>query len=132
MLKEGIKGSREIVVTEELTAKKMGSGMLDVYATPAMIALMENTAYESIASELDEGCQTVGTSLQVKHVAASPIGMKITCETEVIKVDGRCVTFSVKAYDEAGLIGEGEHERVIVLAEKFQQKTNGKLFIKCD
>lgn len=127
MLEVGIKGKKEIIVTEEKTAKTMGSGTLDVFATPAMIALMENTAYESIAGELEEGSGTVGTELRVKHVAATPVGMKITCETELIAIDGRALTFSVKAYDEMGLIGEGEHERFVILEEKFQSKANAKL-----
>lgn len=127
MLEEGIKGTKEIMVTNENTAKTMGSGTLDVFATPAMIALMENTAYESVASELEEGSGTVGTALNVKHVAATPVGMKVTCETELIKVDGRALTFSVKAFDEKGLIGEGEHERFIVFNEKFQAKADAKL-----
>ena len=126
MLEAGIKGTKEIMVTNENTAKTMGSGTLDVFATPAMIALMENTAYESVASELEEGSGTVGTALNVKHVAATPVGMKVTCETELIKVDGRALTFSVKAFDEKGLIGEGEHERFIVFNEKFQEKANQK------
>ena len=127
MLEAGIKGTKEIMVTNENTAKTMGSGTLDVFATPAMIALMENTAYESVASELEEGSGTVGTALNVKHVAATPVGMKVTCETERIKVDGRALTFSVKAFDEKGLIGEGEHERFIVFNEKFQAKADAKL-----
>ena len=98
-----------------------------IFATPAMIALMENTAFESVADLLDPGCGTVGTALNVKHVSATPVGMKVTCETELIKVDGRALTFSVKAYDEAGLIGEGEHERFIIFEEKFQKKANDKL-----
>ena len=126
MLETGIKGKKEIIVTEDKTAKAMGSGTLDVFATPAMIALMENTAYESVAAGLEPGSGTVGTALNVKHVSASPVGMKITCETELIKVDGRALTFSVKAYDEAGLIGEGEHERFIIFEEKFQKKANEK------
>ena len=105
MLKEGVKGTQEIMVTEENTAKVMGSGALDVFATPAMIALMEKTAWESVQPYLEEGSGTVGTLMNVKHVAASPVGMKITCETELTKVDGRALTFSVKAFDEAGLIG---------------------------
>ena len=113
MLKEGVKGTQEIMVTEENTAKVMGSGALDVFATPAMIALMEKTAWESVQPYLEEG--------------ASPVGMKITCETELTKVDGRALTFSVKAFDEAGLIGEGEHERFIVYNEKFQAKADAKL-----
>lgn len=127
MLEAGIKGTKEIMVTNGNTAKTMGSGTLDVFATPAMIALMENTAYESVASELEEGSGTVGTALNVKHVAATPVGMKVTCETELIKVDGRALTFSVKAFDEKGLIGEGEHERFIVFNEKFQAKADAKL-----
>lgn len=127
MLEAGIKGTKEIMVTNENTAKTMGSGTLDVFATPAMIALMENTAYESVATELEEGSGTVGTALNVKHVAATPVGMKVTCETELIKVDGRALTFSVKAFDEKGLIGEGEHERFIVFNEKFQAKADAKL-----
>lgn len=127
MLEVGIKGTKEIMVTNENTAKTMGSGTLDVFATPAMIALMENTAYESVASELEEGSGTVGTALNVKHVAATPVGMKVTCETELIKVDGRALTFSVKAFDEKGLIGEGEHERFIVFNDKFQAKADAKL-----
>lgn len=127
MLEAGIKGTKEIMVTNENIAKTMGSGTLDVFATPAMIALMENTAYESVASELEEGSGTVGIALNVKHVAATPVGMKVTCETELIKVDGRALTFSVKAFDEKGLIGEGEHERFIVFNEKFQAKADAKL-----
>jgi predicted thioesterase len=127
MLEAGIKGKKEITVTQELTAKAMNSGALDVFATPAMIALMENTAFLSVAAELEPGSGTVGTALNVKHVSATPVGMKVTCETELVKVDGRALTFSVKAYDEAGLIGEGEHERFIIFEEKFQAKADAKL-----
>ena len=130
MLKEGIKGTQEVVVSEENTAKTMGSGALDVFATPAMIALMEKTAWESVQPYLEEGSGTVGTLMNVKHVAASPVGMKITCETELVKVDGRALTFTVKAFDEAGLIGEGEHERFVVFNDKFQAKADAKLQIK--
>jgi predicted thioesterase len=126
MLEAGIKGTREVMVTEANTAKAMGSGALEVFATPSMIALMEQTAWESVQSQLEDGSGTVGTSLQVKHVAATPVGMKVTCESELIKVDGRALTFSVKAYDETGLIGEGEHERFIVFNDKFQAKADAK------
>jgi predicted thioesterase len=125
-LEVGIKGKQEVTVSESNSAKTMGSGTLDVFATPAMIALMEKTSWESVQPNLDEGSGTVGTSLNVKHVAATPLGMKVTCESELIKVDGRALTFSVKAYDEAGLIGEGEHERFIVFNDKFQAKANAK------
>lgn len=127
MIKEGIKGTGEVVVTEALTAKIMGSGELDVYATPAMIALMEKTAYQSVSPELENGKGTVGTLMNVQHLAASPIGMKIFCETELIKVDGRRLVFSVSASDEKGLIGKGIHERFIVNNVKFQSKADAKL-----
>ena len=126
MLETGSKGHKELMVTPDKTAKAMGSGALDVFATPCMIALMENTAFESVQAELEEGCGTVGTALNVKHVAATPVGMKVTCDTELIKVDGRALTFLVKAYDACGLIGEGEHERFIISEEKFQAKTDAK------
>ncbi len=126
MLETGIKGKKELVVSQENTAKTMGSGTMDVFATPAMIALMENTAYTSVEKELETGSGTVGTALNVKHVAATPVGMKVTCETELIKINGRALTFSVKAYDECGLIGEGEHERFIVFEDKFQAKADAK------
>lgn len=126
MLKEGVKGTQEIMVTEENTAKVMGSGALDVFATPAMIALMEKTAWTSVADELDEGCGTVGISLNVAHSAPTPLGMKVTCESELTGIDGRKLIFYVKAYDEKGVIGEGTHERFIIQNEKFQKKANMK------
>lgn len=127
MLAKGIVGTGETIVTEEKTARVMGSGELDVYATPAMIALMEETAYKSVADELEEGMGSVGTLMNVKHVSASPVGMRITCKTELVEVDGRRLVFRVEASDEKGIIGEGEHERFVVTNEKFQNKTNGKL-----
>ena len=126
MLKEGITGHQETIVTVENTAKTMKSGTLDVFATPAMIALMEQTAYESVSGELEEGYGTVGTMLNVKHVSATPLGMKVTCESTLTKIDGRALTFEVKAFDERGLIGEGTHERFLVQNEKFQAKANNK------
>lgn len=126
MLKKGIKGTGRQVVTEKLTAKEMGSGELAVYATPAMIALMEETAYKSVTAELEDGVGTVGTLMNVKHVSASPVGMEITCETELAEVDGRRLVFTVKAYDTKGLIGEGVHERFVIVNEKFQAKTDSK------
>lgn len=104
----------------------MGSGTLDVFATPAMIALMEKTAWTSVADELDEGCGTVGISLNVAHSAPTPLGMKVTCESELMGIEGRKLTFYVKAYDEKGIIGEGTHERFIIQNEKFQKKANMK------
>ena len=126
MLEEGIVGNGEVVVTEELTAKTLGSGLLPVYATPAMIALMENTAYMSVADDLDEGYGTVGIRMNVNHVSATPIGMKVTCETKLLTIDERRLVFEVRAYDEVGLIGEGTHERFIINNEKFLKETESK------
>ncbi len=127
MLKTGIKGHQELVVTQELTAKNMGSGVMDVFATPAMLALMEKTAFTSVAEYLNEGCGSVGTKVDIEHVASSPVGMKITCDSELIEVEGRKLVFKVEAYDEKGLIGKGTHERFIVENKKFQEKTDNKL-----
>ena len=124
---KGIKGRKEIVVTTEKTAKVVGSGLLEVFATPAMIALMEETASMSVAEALDEGSTTVGTLVNVSHVSATPVGATVYCETELLEVEGRKLTFSVKAYDNAGLIGEGMHERFIVFSEKFMARTLAKL-----
>ena len=123
----GIKGFKEIIVTKELTAMSMGSGDLDVYATPSMIALMEGTASESVKSELDEGQGSVGTSISVKHLAATPIGMRVRCESELIEASGRRLVFRVAAFDEKDKIGEGAHERFIISNDKFQSKANSKL-----
>ena len=118
MLKTGIKGHQELVVTQELTAKNMGSGVMDVFATPAMLALMEKTAFTSVAEYLNEGCGSVGTKVDIEHVASSPVGMKITCDSELIEIEGRKLVFKVEAYDEKGLIGKGTHERFIVENKK--------------
>lgn len=127
MLTSGIKGKCETVVTETNSAKAMGSGTLDVFATPAMIALMEETAWKSVADEVGEGNGTVGTYLNISHLSASPLGAKITCESELLQVEGRKLVFKVQAFDEKGLIGEGEHHRFVVNNEKFQAKANQKL-----
>lgn len=122
----GIKGKESTIVNESNTAKTVGSGTLDVFATPAMIALMEETAWKSVAGYLEEGCGTVGISLNVTHDAPTPLGMEVTCESELVKVDGRKLTFELKAYDEKGAIGKGTHERFIVNDVKFQEKADGK------
>lgn len=126
MLETGIKGEATEVVTGNHTAKSVGSGMLDVYATPAMIALIEKAACESVAPELEKGKGTVGTLLQVRHLSASPVGMTITARTELTEIDRRRLVFAVEAYDEAGKIGEGIHERFIIDNEEFQKKADQK------
>ncbi len=122
----GIIGKGEIVVTKDVTAAAIGSGMVDVFATPMMISLMENTCAKSVASHLQADESTVGTHVNVSHCAATPIGMKVYCESELIEIDRRKLTFKVTAYDERGLIGEGLHERFIIDSKKFQAKINSK------
>ena len=126
-METGIIGTQTITVTEEQTAKHLGSGELAVFGTPFMIALMENTAYKSVQPHLEEGQGTVGTLLNVKHVAATPVGMDVRCETRLIEIDRKRLVFEVKAYDACGLIGEGLHERFIIDNQKFMQRTNAKL-----
>lgn len=127
MIEKGLKGERELLVTESNTAEALGSGSLAVLATPAMIALMEKTARLSVAPFLEEGQSTVGTLVNVKHLAASPVGMKIRCTAELIDIDRRRLVFKVECHDEAGLIGEGEHERFIIDEEKFMAKASARL-----
>ena len=127
MLETGIIGEKSIIVTEELTAKAMKSGELMVYATPAMIALIEEAAYQSVSGMLEEGAGTVGTLMNVEHISASPVGMKVHAKTELVSIDGRRLVFQVEAYDENGMIGKGVHERFIIQNKKFQDKTDAKL-----
>lgn len=123
----GIKGKKSIIVSKENTALKLGSGTLEVFATPAMISLIEKTAWQSIEEFLEEGQSTVGTSLRITHESASPIGMKIICETELIDIEKRKLTFKVEVFDQKGFIGRGIHERFIIDSEKFMNKANSKL-----
>ena len=122
----GIKGRAEDTVSEKNVASKIGSGVVDVYATPCLIGLMEDAAQTSVAPFLGEGMTTVGTKLNVSHDAATPVGMKVWAESELIEEDGRRLVFSVKAYDECGLIGQGEHERFVVKLDRFMEKVGAK------
>ena len=126
MLQTGIKGRIELTVTKDKCAGALGSGELDVFATPAMIALMEETAWKSVVPYLEPGEGTVGTALDVRHVAATPVGLKVICETELTLVDRRRQVFSVKVYDPFGLVGEGTHERFVIQYEKFMKKVDEK------
>lgn len=126
MITTGIKGHLERIVTEEVTAARIGSGLVKVFATPMMIALIEQTCYESVSPFLEEGQGTVGTLVNVSHSAATPVGMRVWCDSELVEVDRRRLVFEVKAYDECGLIGEGRHERFVIDSAKFQAKIDAK------
>ena len=126
MIEKGIKGHLEQTVTDELCADRIGSGLVKVFATPMMIALIERTCNESVTPHLDTGQGTVGTRIDVSHCAATPVGMRVWCDSELVEVDRRRLLFSVRAYDQCGLIGEGTHERFIIDSKRFQQKANEK------
>ena len=115
-----------LTVDESKLACNVGSGSVQVYATPMMIALIENCAAACVQDELPEGDTTVGTLINVSHVAATPCGMNVTATATLTAIDGRMLTFHVKAEDECGLIGEGEHQRVIVHTDKFNAKAAAK------
>ncbi len=124
---ENIKATVTETVTEQNTALSVGSGSLRVYATPAMLALIEKAACKALEGILGEGETTVGTLLNVKHLSATPVGMQVSATAELTERDGRKFVFSVTASDESGIIGEGTHERFSVFAERFTEKTYSKL-----
>ena len=126
-LKTGIKNRTEMTVTKDLTADVWGSGGQPVFATPAMVALMENTAWASVEPYMEEGRTTVGTHVDVRHLSASPVGAHIVCESELIEIDRRRLVFRVSASDDAGPIGSGMHERFIIDTDKFMAQTESKL-----
>ena len=125
-LQVGARGRAQCVVTEENTAAAVGSGLLPVFATPQMIALMENAAVNAVQAGLNEGEGTVGTHLDVSHDAATPVGMKVWAEAELTAVDGRKLTFAVTAFDDAGPIGKGVNQRFVIQNEKFLAKAQAK------
>lgn len=121
-IKEGMNSTTETVVTENDTASKYGSGLLDVLSTPHMIALMENTSKNVVEGSLPEGFSTVGIEVSIKHLKATPVGMKVRCEAVLEKIDGKKLVFKVDAWDEKGKIGEGTHVRFIINMEAFMAK----------
>lgn len=123
---ENVKATVNDIVTDNNTAVSVGSGSLAVYATPTMLALIEKAACVALEGVLNDGETSVGTLLNVKHIAATPVGMKVSATAELIERDGRRLVFNVTANDECGLIGEGTHERFVVNSEKFIQKTYSK------
>ncbi len=122
----GAKGMAETMADETKLAVNVKSGSLRVYATPMMCALMEEAACNAVEEYLEEGETTVGTSLELAHTAATPEGMKVTAEAEIVGISGREITFQITAKDEAGVIGTCTHKRVQILEERFMQKTNAK------
>lgn len=122
MLEIGLKHTSEQTVSEALTAMQMGSGDLPVFATPAMMALMENAAMMAVANELPEGCTTVGGHIESSHLRPSKVGEKVSAVAEVTKVDGKKIEFKVAAYSDETLLGEGTHLRFVVDKEKFISK----------
>jgi predicted thioesterase len=123
----GMKGTAENLCEREDTALEVGSGSLLVYATPCMAALMEAAACAAIEEALDENETTVGIELNLKHTAATPVGLEVRAEAEVTAVEGKIFSFQITAYDEAGKIGEATHKRALVNSQRFLEKTYGKL-----
>ena len=122
----GAKGRVDGIVTDQLTAAAVGAGSVEVFATPYMVAAMENAACEAIRPYYGEGENSVGTKLEITHDAATPVGMKYWAEAEVTEVDRRRIVLKVTAYDETGIIGSGTHERFIIQMEKFLAKAEAK------
>lgn len=114
----------EMTVSANDTAAKYGSGLIEVFATPAMIGFMESTAQLLVQPYLPEGMITLGIEVNIKHMKATPVGMKVECIAKLQEVDGKKLTFFIEAFDEQGKIGEGSHIRYIVNAERFMQKLN--------
>jgi len=125
-LKPGLVGEAQRVVTEELTAARQGSGTVAVFGTPALVALMEEAAVAAVAGHLTSDRTSVGIRIDVRHLAATPVGMRVRVRAELEEVDGRTLTFRVQAWDETELVGEGIHERVIVTESRFMERVEQK------
>lgn len=126
-LKAGLRGEVSSLVEPQDTAQEVGSGSLKVFATPCMVAMMEGAACEAIVPCLPEGQTSVGTRLDISHTSATPVGLEVRAEAVLTAVEGRKLTFQVRAFDEKGEIGQGTHERVLVTEQKFLDKTYEKL-----
>jgi predicted thioesterase len=123
----GLRGQAELVVGEAHTAPRIGSGKVHVLATPVMINLIEAAALAAVEHLLPAGCQSLGTHLDVRHIAATPVGMRIHATAEVVAVEGRSIRFRVEARDERELIGDGSHDRVVVNVARFDERVQRKL-----
>ncbi|MEM9737041.1 MAG: thioesterase family protein [Pseudomonadota bacterium] len=125
-LKPGLTGTAEMIVGTSDTAPRVGSGVIPVLATPKMINLIEEAALAAVEALLPPGKQSLGTHLDVSHVAATPTGMRVTARAELVSIEGRHLRFRVEARDEADVIGQGTHDRVVVTAQTFQERVNAK------
>lgn len=125
-LKTGIAGAADVIVSEQNTAIAFGSGAVSLFGTPAMIGLMEKAALSSVDPLLGEGVCTVGIKVDVKHLAATPPGMKVTAKSRLIEIDGKRLVFEVEAWDEQDLIGKGIHERYIIKLDSFIKRAQAK------
>jgi fluoroacetyl-CoA thioesterase len=119
-------GEATVVVSPEVTARHLGSGAVAVFATPEMVRLMERAAVNGLAPYLAAGQQSVGTMVNVKHLAATPLGATVTARAQLVSVDGRRLLFRVSAHDGTDLIGEGTHERALIDLAKFEQRVAAK------
>jgi fluoroacetyl-CoA thioesterase len=126
-IKPGLTGTAQIIVATEHTAPFVGSGRISVLATPVMINVIEAAAIEAIEHLLPEGHQSLGTHLDVSHVAATPVGLRVTATAEVVKVEGRTITLRVEARDEVEVIGNGTHQRVVVSVPRFDERVQRKI-----
>lgn len=125
-IKIGLKGIVEITVSEKESANSYGNEGVNVFATPAMVGIMEVAARNAVDSVISEGFSTVGTRLDVKHLAATPVGFKVRAVAELLEVDDKRLVFKVEAYDDIEKIGEGTHERYIIKLDKFMNRVNNK------
>ena len=126
-IEPGLTGTAQIIVANEHTAPFVGSGRIAVLATPVMINVIEAAALEAIEHLLPEGHQSLGTHLDVSHIAATPVGLRVTATAEVVKVEGRTITLRVEAHDEVEPIGNGTHQRVVVSVSRFDERVQRKL-----
>ena len=125
-LTPGLTGEASITVTDDLTAAALGSGSVPVYSTPALIALLEGAAIDALKGRLPDGMTTVGVRVDVRHLAATPVGQTVTARATLRQVDGRRLVFDVAAWDPVESVGEGTHERVIVDRARFESRAAAK------
>jgi fluoroacetyl-CoA thioesterase len=126
MVQPGLKGVVKLVVAEEHTARHLGSGGVQVLATPQMVLLMERAGVAAVDGLLPEGYRTVGACLDIRHLAPTPVGMEVVASAELVQVEGRRLTFRVEVRDEIELVGEGTHERAIINVQKFGERVAQK------